>query len=97
MISKSEYQEWRHHPATKDFLQFIRDKRDFLKAAALDQWVNGVESFANCNQTVRGQIIELDELAELPFEAISEFYRKDDDTETLEDGSRRIPSSSVPG
>jgi hypothetical protein len=77
-ISREEYQEWRHHPVSKIFLQFMRDKQAFLKAAALEQWVDGSESFANCNQTIRGQIIELGEMSECPFEAISEFYKQEE-------------------
>lgn len=75
-ISREEYQEWRHHPVSKIFLQFLLDKQAFLKAASLDQWLGGADSFASCNQTIRGQIIELGEIAELPFEAIDEFYKE---------------------
>ncbi|MDE2099598.1 MAG: hypothetical protein KGL39_20265 [Patescibacteria group bacterium] len=89
MIPKEQYQEWRHHPVSKVFLQFLRDKQEFLKAAALEQWVGGSDSFVSCNQTVRGQIIELGEIAELPFEAIEEFYKeKEDATEGPEANTR---------
>lgn len=76
MISKEEYQEWRHHPASKVFLQFLRDKQEFMKAAMIEQWISASEAFAQNNQTVRGQIVELGEIAELPYEAIEEFYKE---------------------
>ena len=90
MISREEYQEWRHHPVSKVFLQFLKDKQEFLKAAALDQWVNGSESFANCNSTIRGQVIELGEIAELPFEAMDAFYKEkaENEPQGFETGTR---------
>src|SRR5947199_351689 len=95
-VGKAEFQEWRHHPASKVFLQFLKDKQDFLKAAALDQWVNGADSFATCNQTIRGQIIELSEIADLPFEAMEEFYKeRDNAAEDSQDGTRGIPPSNI--
>lgn len=75
-ITKEDYQQWRHDPVSKVFLRFLEDKREFLKAAALEHWVNGNKSFAEMNDTVRGQIVELDEIANLPFEAIDEFYKE---------------------
>lgn len=76
MISKEEYQEWRHHPASKVFLQFLRDKQEFMKAAMLEQWIGASDAFAQNNQTVRGQIVELGEIIDLPYEAIEEFYKE---------------------
>lgn len=76
MIPKEQYQEWRHHPVSKVVLQFLRDKQEYLKAAALDHWVNGSQSFASINEVVRGQIVELGEIADLQFEAIEAFYQE---------------------
>lgn len=89
-ISRQEFQEWKHHPVSKVFFEYLREKQKFVKESALEQWVNGSEAFASCNQTVRGQIIELNEVIELPFEAIEEFYKEKeaDGTEGTEAGSR---------
>lgn len=78
-ISKEDYQAWRHHEVSKVLLRFLSDKQAYLKDAALQSWIDGSKSFADCNQTVRGQIIELSEMIELPFEALVEFYRKEED------------------
>src|SRR6267154_2680186 len=81
-ISKEDYQGWKHDQVSKVVLKFLADKQKYLKEAALESWVAGSKSFADCNQTVRGQIIELDEVINLPFEALIEFYRKEEDDET---------------
>lgn len=85
-ISKEDYQAWKHEQVSKVVLQFLADKQQELKAIALESWVNGSQSFSDCNQTVRGQIIELNEIIELPFEAILAFYQdkqEENATETI--------------
>jgi len=77
-ISKEDYQGWKHDQVSKVVLKFLADKQEYLKQAALESWVAGSKSFADCNSTVRGQIIELDEIINLPFDAITEFYRKEE-------------------
>lgn len=72
MITREQYGLWKHEPVTKWFLEFLRDKQAFLKSAALDQWLQSSE----WPETVRGQIIELQEIAELPFDAIEAFYQE---------------------
>ena len=74
MIVKEQYQEWRHHPVTKVFLQFLRDKQSHFKAVAVESWIDG-NAFSD---VVRGQIVEMGEIAELPFEAIEAFYKERD-------------------
>ncbi len=79
-ISKEDYQAWRHQAVTKVILQFLADKQSFIKTAALEQWVNGADTFTSSNQTVRGQIIELQEIIDLPFEAVVEFYQSQEES-----------------
>jgi hypothetical protein len=75
VITKEQFGLWKHEPVTKWFFDYLINKRAFLKSAALDQWLNN----ATWPETVRGQIIELEEITTLPFEAIEEFYRERDD------------------
>jgi len=84
-IKRDDYQRWRHDPVSKFFLKYLTDKREEMKAFALESWVNGSQSFSDCNQTIRGQIIELQEIAELPFEAIQEFYKETEESNAAED------------
>lgn len=70
-LKREQYQEWRHHPVSKIFFQFLRDKQAHFKATAVEAWVDG-QAFSD---VVRGQIVEMNEITELPFEAIDEFYK----------------------
>lgn len=79
-ITESDFQIWRHHPVTKVVLGFLTDKTQFLERAALDQWLAGTLSL-QADQTVRGQIIELNEVAEMPFGMLAEFYGTDQEKE----------------
>ncbi|MDB5607796.1 MAG: hypothetical protein JWP25_4696 [Bradyrhizobium sp.] len=75
-ITREQYQLWKYDPVTKLFIGFLLEKRKFLIDAAAEQWLGGSDVFATANQTVRGQIVELGEIADLPFEAIDEFYKE---------------------
>lgn len=83
-MTKEQYGLWKHEPVTQWFLNYLINKQAFLKSAALEQWVAGSQDFANINQTVRGQIIELEEIIELPFEAIEAFYNERQEIHGLE-------------
>ena len=76
-ITPHEFSAWRHHAVTKLFLQYLRDKRAFIERAVLDRWISGALTL-QADQTIRGQIIELAELSDLPFEALQEFYREEE-------------------
>jgi hypothetical protein len=75
-ITAQEFAAWRHHAVTKVFRQYLRDKRAFIERVAIDQWIAGALSL-QADQTMRGHIVELAELSDLPFEAIYEFYKED--------------------
>jgi hypothetical protein len=85
-ISKEDYQGWKHDQVSKVVLKFLSDKQEYLKQAALESWVAGSKSFAECSDTVRGQIIELDEMINLPFDAMVEFYKKEEDASNRDAG-----------
>lgn len=70
MITKEQFGLWKHEPVTKWFFEFLKDKREFMKSQALEQWLND----SAWPETVRGQIIELDEIANIERAAILAFY-----------------------
>jgi len=72
-IAKSDYQSWRHHPVSRVILRYLKDKREFIERAALDQWIGGSIELAE-SKAMRGQIIELFELENMQFEALEAFY-----------------------
>lgn len=78
MISKEQYGLWKHEPVTSVFLKYLADKQAFLKKTAQEMWLDGQEP----SQAIRGQIIELQELIDLPFEAITALYEEENGTES---------------
>lgn len=90
-ITQADFDSWKHHPVSKVILRFYRDKKDIMEQAAIQQWIAGVMTLGD--QALRGQIIELDELSNMPFEALIEFYGEDKEerfgaTKTIEDDTR---------
>ncbi len=70
---------WKHDPVSKWVFAFLRDKQEFLKSSALDQWL----ASSAWPETVRGQIIELDQLVNLDHANIVAFYQeKENGTES---------------
>lgn len=74
MISKEQFGLWKHEPVTRWFFEFLKSKQEFLKSAALEQWLSN----SSWPETVRGQIIELTETVDLQYEAIVQFYEEMD-------------------
>lgn len=83
MITKEQYNLWKHDPVSKVFFSFLKDKRTFLIERASEMWVDGAE----VPPAIRGQVIELGEVVELPFEAIEEFYKVEEDNGAEPQGS----------
>ena len=88
-VNKEQFNLWKHDPVTKLFLQFLQDKRKYLIDFAAEQWVGGSDTFAQMNQTVRGQVVELGEIAELEFETIQAFYKTEEEDGPEPEGSER--------
>ena len=84
MISKEQFGLWKHEPVTKWFFDYLINKRAFLRSAALEMWLADPKSLA---ETVRGQIIELEEICELSFEAIEAFYQEREEIHGIESES----------
>ena len=77
-MDKEQYQEWKSHPLTKKFHQFLRDKRQSL----MEEWAEGLyqnqslEQGALLNSAAMGQAQCLLDLAELEDDFIGNFYRQ---------------------
>jgi hypothetical protein len=83
-VTKEQFNLWKHDPVSRVFLAFLKDKREFLINRVSEMWVDGAE----VPPAIRGQVIELGEIAELQFEAIESFYKTEE-----EDGAE--PQGSV--
>ena len=81
-MTREDYNSWKHEGVTKVVLQFLKDKQEYMKQASLERWLDTSE----LSETVRGQIIELQEMIDLPFEAIQAFYKEKNGTESESPG-----------
>lgn len=72
MITKEQYGEWRNHPATLFFRQFLKDRRESLIRQTTETWLNTGEY----SDIARGRILELFEAEDVPHEVISQFYEE---------------------
>lgn len=78
MISKEQFGLWKHEPVTKWFFEYLKAKNQFMKSTAMDEWLSG----RPWPEAIRGQIIELEEIANIERAAILAFYgieEKEDD------------------
>ena len=80
-ITKEQFGLWKHEPVTRWFLDYLINKRAFLRHAALEMWLSDPSKLT---ETIRGQIIELEEITELPWDAIEAFYKERDNASTSE-------------
>ena len=79
MIPREQYNEWRNHPATLFYRQFLKDRREALIREASEQWLNGSGVFDKENQVMRGAITELFRVEDIAFEVIEAFYQEQED------------------
>lgn len=82
-ITKSDYQEWKHHPVSKVVLQYLADYRAMLLKEHLAEWEAGKLDEVR-DLEMRGRVMTLAELADLDFSSIEHFYvtpEEDDDAE----------------
>ena len=78
MMTKEDYESWKHNPLTEEFHQFLRDRRDSI----MEQWAKGsfclmdpmAAALTNQDASTRCQV--LNELVELESDFISQFYSK---------------------
>jgi len=81
-IGDTDYQQWRHHPITAAYLQFLDDQIEYMRTAAADLLENGLLTPGDRHQdrnpdVLRGQIVMLRQIHGLTLEQMQEFYRQD--------------------
>ena len=85
MITKDQYNQWRNRPDTQFFRQFLKDRRESLITTATETWLNNHKTFEAESEVARGRILELFEVADVPFELIEVFYQeRENASETIE-------------
>jgi len=74
MITREQYGEWRNHPATQFFRQFLKDRADSLIHAGTEAWLNNDTAFQK--DEARGRIREALELEDIHYDTIAVFYQE---------------------
>ena len=92
MIAKDQFGEWKHHPASKFFFQFMRDRRAQLIGMANETWLNSGKT----DEVERGRILSLFELDELSFEVIETFYKeRENEAQDIVSSEGGIPAGDL--
>lgn len=74
-VTEADYQQWRHHPITKMFRAYLDDYHQDIVAGAATAWLSGNLELPTADE-LRGRALTVQEIADLPFSAILEFYRQ---------------------
>ena len=82
-MNEETFQQWRHHPVTAAFLEFLGDQAMNFREVAMDLWEDGLldpnspNPQINANM-VRGRVLTLRELQTVALEDIKTFYSQGD-------------------
>ena len=95
MITREQYGEWRNHPATQFFRQFLKDRADSLIQAGTEAWLNNDVAFQKDES--RGRIREALELEDLSYQTIANFYEEQNAGKNLEDSTRGVHPGNISG
>ena len=82
-IQRQDYLDWRQHPVTGLFRRYLSDYRADLRRGAIERWEDGSLNLGT-EKEIKSRLNVLEELADLPFEAIVEFYRQTDELNEAE-------------
>lgn len=73
-ISFQEFREWRHHPISEFFFEYLRDFSEALADQHKLRWANGIEAERG-EKWAHGQYTGVNEIADVDFKRdILEFY-----------------------
>lgn len=73
-IDQLDYASWKHHPVSETFRQYLADFRDMLIKETVAQWRSGKIQLST-EQQLLGRIQVIDEILDLEFSHIEEFYK----------------------
>jgi hypothetical protein len=79
-LHEQDYAQWKHHPITSAYLQYLGDQIDAFRIAAADLLEDG--KLNPQEGELRGRLLTLRELQNLSLDHIKNFYRQADTEET---------------
>lgn len=72
-ITEQDFKLWKHHPVSKVVTQYFADYRDALVKQHVAEWLAGKTEDAR-DLEIRGRVAQLDDIAELGFASMVNFY-----------------------
>ena len=89
-ISKEDFNSFKHHPVMKYLRQYFKDYRQMLLNEVFSRWEAGAIELT-LEKEVRGRVVQINEILDLEFEHIRNFYAENDttsepDTQVLRQG-----------
>jgi len=78
-LREQDYAQWKHHPITSAYLQYLGDQIEAFRTAAADLLENG--DLNSQAEMLRGRLLTLRELQSLSLEHIKNFYRQEESEE----------------
>ncbi len=75
-LTDTEYQQWRHSPTTKAFLQYLADQAEAFRKDLMARWAAGNLVLSD-EHKIAGIVQTLDEVSELQLQVIRRFYLGD--------------------
>lgn len=78
-VTRQDYNNWKHHPVTKVFREFLNDYRGAVKARMIEQWEAGALKLTE-EQEARGRLMAIREIIDLEFEHIAGMYGLEEGT-----------------
>lgn len=94
-ITEADYNGWKHHPVTKMFREYLLHFAGSLEEGHLLRWKSGAMEQGKEDECV-GRVLTLNELAELEFASIVDFYGVyEEQKEQYETTDLRNPTGEV--
>ena len=87
-VTRQDYLDWKHHPVTKVFRQYLADYIEKIRDDHTARWEQSESYDVALESEARGRVLAVNEIHTLPFEAICSFYQEDteiDDAQIGED------------
>lgn len=72
-VTRQDYNNWKHHPVTKVFREFLQDYRGAMKARIVEQWEAGALKLTD-ELEARGRALAIREIIDLEFDHIAGMY-----------------------
>lgn len=90
-VTQRDYNNWKHHPVTKMFREYLEDYRGAMTKRMVELWENGALKLSE-EQEARGRMMAIREVIDLEFIHIASMYGLEEGTSNDYAGKENISS-----